>query len=163
MASGDADELERGGLLAGDEDGELDITSSVTDADVQDFKDRLWEAVPPAKAPKSVQFVAPEPEPEPEPELEADAHAEPEPEDSVRDGSLVRGTTLKVDEYKGEEERASPFGKDLPFCAFLFAQGSNTCSGFMAIFIFAKSIGNRLFGVGESPHMPPESYGETMG
>ena len=89
MASGDADELERGGLLAGDEDGELDITSSVTDADVQDFKDRLWEAVPPAKAPKSVQFVAPEPEPEPEPELEADAHAEPEPEDSVRDGSLT--------------------------------------------------------------------------
>ena len=74
MASSDADKLERGALLAADQDGELGITSSVTDAGVHRFNDRLLEAVPPpaatAKASKSVQFAEqsePEPEPEPEP------------------------------------------------------------------------------------------------
>jgi hypothetical protein len=126
MASGDVDELERGGLLARDEDGKLETlassTTTVTDADVQHSgcppwrqrADSLWEPVPPASAaPKSVQFAVPQ-ESEPEPELEADAVAdaqpepEPEPEDSGRGDALVRGTTLSVDEYEGGEERASP-------------------------------------------------------
>ena len=57
MASGDVDELERGGLLAGDEDGKLETlassTTTVTDADVQHSgcppwrqrADSLWEPV----------------------------------------------------------------------------------------------------------------------
>ena len=122
MASGDVDELERGGLLAGDGDGKLASSTTVTAADVQhpgcqpwrQRADSVWEPVPPASAvPKSVQFAVPQ-ESEPEPELEADAVAdaqpepEPEPEDSGRGDALVRGTTLSVDEYEGEEERASP-------------------------------------------------------
>ena len=124
MASSDADKLERGALLAADQDGELGITSSVTDAGVHRFNDRLLEAVPPpaatAKASKSVQFAEqsePEPEPEPEPEAEPEPEPEPEREDAVQRDALSRGTTLTVDEYEGEEERASPSRKFSP--AFL--------------------------------------------